>query len=115
MNRLDELLRSEILAQSPKERLRTSLGMNDFSAEKFDDIYRRAQQTNESIKKCEWCSEPYLEKNVRQNTLLCPACAPGRQRIMLWKARHKVHNLSDADKVSIANDNTTRYGKYKPK
>jgi len=114
MNKIDAFLERELLAQTPKDRLRSKLGMNDFSSEKFDDIYRKAQETSRSIAKCEWCSEPFLEKNIRSDTLLCPACSPGRQRIVLWKARHKVHNLSDADKVAIANDNTVRYGRNKP-
>lgn len=110
-----EYLERELLAQSPKERLRTKLGMNSYNDTKFDDVYKRAQLKTRSASKCDWCGGIFSLANVRVETKLCNKCSGGRQAIEYYKRNHKVHVLTEADKLKIANSGITRYGRQTPK
>jgi hypothetical protein len=57
---------------------------------------------------CEWCQQPMLAKNIREELYICPKCYNGKNVILAYKRKHKISRLGPADRAAIANSKTTR-------
>lgn len=76
--------------------------------------YQQAKKKNLSVARCEWCEEPYPERNSRTKLPICPKCQGGKQAISFYMANHKISRLTPEDRLKIANSRITRFGRNTP-